>query len=125
MFFVDSDNSINLTRGDIAVLEVSSTAPDGSDYIFQPGDVVRFRVHVKKKPEEVLLQKDIYIEALTETVDIPLSGEDTKFGELINKPKEYWYEVELNPDDAPQTILGYDTDGAKIFRLYPEGGDLE
>lgn len=44
---------------------------------------------------------------------------------MVNKPTDFWYEVELNPDTAPQTIIGYDKEtGAKIFRLYPEGGDM-
>lgn len=36
---------------------------------------------------------------------------------------DYWYEVELNPETEAQTIIGYDEDGPKIFRLYPEGDD--
>jgi hypothetical protein len=33
--------------------------------------------------------------------------------------------VEVNPEIQPTTIIGYDEDGAKIFKLFPEGGDLE
>ena len=58
-------------------------------------------------------------------VEIYLTEEDTKIGEVISKPKDYWYEVELNPDEEPQTIIGYDEDGAKIFKLFPEGDDIE
>jgi hypothetical protein len=54
-----------------------------------------------------------------------LSKEDTKIGKKVNKPVDYWYEVELNPDTYPQTIVGYDEDGAKIFKLYPEGVKAE
>jgi hypothetical protein len=70
------------------------------------------------------LQKDFPVVEATENVDIFLSKEDTKFGEVISKPKDYWYEVELNPEDNPQTIIGYDEDGAKIFKLFPEGDDI-
>ena len=44
-------------------------------------------------------------------------------GEVINKPTNYWYEIELNPNTQPQTIIGYDEDGEKLFVLYPEGSD--
>jgi hypothetical protein len=37
---------------------------------------------------------------------------------------DYWYEVELNPDEDCQTIVGYDEDGAKVLRLFPEGADV-
>jgi hypothetical protein len=32
--------------------------------------------------------------------------------------------VELNPFTNPQTIIGYNDDGAKIMRLFPEGKDI-
>ena len=56
-------------------------------------------------------------------MEIALEGYETKFGEVINKPKQYWYEVELNPETSPQTIIGYDEEGAKLFTIYPEGSD--
>jgi hypothetical protein len=80
-------------------------------------------VFEKKGCDCVVLQKDFTVEADAEVVELYLTGEDTKFGELIHKPKPYWYEVELNPDTAPQTIVGYDEDGPKEFRLFPEGKD--
>jgi hypothetical protein len=81
-------------------------------------------VFEKKACNCVVLSKDFQAEAESQTVAITLTGQDTKIGEEISKPKDYWYEVELNPDTKPQTIVGYDEDGAKVFRLYPEGGDL-
>jgi hypothetical protein len=52
-----------------------------------------------------------------------LTKKDTTIGEIINKSREYWYEIELNPDTASQTIIGHDEDGAKKFVLYPEGSE--
>ena len=69
------------------------------------------------------MQKDFPITEDTKEAYIYLDEEDTKIGEVIAKPRDYWYEVELNPEIQPQTIIGYDEDGAKVFRLYPEGGD--
>lgn len=123
MFVIDSDKVIHITRGDIGTIEVSANKSEDEAYIFQPGDEVRLRVFVKKNHENVVLMKDVRVESEGETVDIPLLKSDTTIGEIINKPVDYWYEVELNPKTNPQTIVGYDRDGPKIFRLYPEGGD--
>lgn len=121
MFVVNEDNSIYLTRGDIA--SFYATAKDQNDevYIFQPGDVVRINIHGRKECDLVVLQKDFPVNVATERVEIFLTGEETKLGDTISKPKDYWYEVCLNPDTAPQTIIGYDEDGPVLFKLFPEG----
>lgn len=123
MFIINDDRSIYLTRGDIAVIEISAMKSETEAYTFQVGDVVRFNVFEKKRCDIVVLQKDVTVDTEATSVAIVLDGVDTKLGELINKPKEYWYEVELNPDTMPQTIVGYDDDGPKILRLFPEGDD--
>ena len=120
MFQVDG-TIISITRGDIGTVEVSATGPDGEVYSFQQGDVVRFKVMQKKRCDVVVLQKDISVEHESASVDIPLTSLETRIGSIINKPMDYWYEVELNPETEAQTIIGYDEDGPKIFRLYPEG----
>lgn len=123
MFTVNEDNSIYATRGDIVFFGV--TAEDkGQSYTFQPGDVVRIKIYGKKDAENVVLQKDFPVTEATESVEIFLTEADTKIGEVISKATDYWYEVELNPYNNPQTIIGYDEDGAKIFKLFPEGDDI-
>ena len=124
MFKVNNDLSIYVTRGDMVAIRVSAEDNNGSDYTFKYGDVLRMKVFEKKGCDCVLLQKDFMVEAESKTVDILLTGDDTKIGELIHKPRDYWYEVELNPLTNPQTIIGYDEDGAKVFRLFPEGADV-
>lgn len=124
MFVINADKSIYLTRGDVALIVVSATTSDNEDYIFQNGDVVRLRVMEKKNCDVVVLQKDVLVETETSTVDVNLERSDTKLGDIIDKPVDYWYEIELNPDTTPQTIIGYDSDGPKIFRLFPEGVDI-
>jgi hypothetical protein len=114
--------SIYLTRGD-AVSITLNAQDNGESYTFRAGDLVRFKVFEKKACHCVVLQKDVRVENNVEAVTIALTAEDTKIGEEISKPTDYWYEVELNPEIQPQTIIGYDEDGAKVFRLYPEGGD--
>ena len=123
MFIVNPDKSVYLTRGDIAVLEVTSKVNQTEDYIFQVGDVLRFTVMQAGKCDQVVLRKDVEITEETYVATVSLESTDTKVGELIHKPKDFWYEVELNPDTMPQTLIGYDKDGPKIFRLYPEGAD--
>ena len=123
MFEILSDNTMCLTRGDIAQIHVSADTQDGGTYTFTAGDVVRLQVFDKKDCTKVLLSKPVTVLAEAQSVIIALSGDETKIGEPINKPVDYRYEIELNPETNPQTIIGYDESGEKIFRLYPEGGE--
>ena len=125
MFKVE-DTNIHITRGDTGVISVFCEDSDGHDYIFQEGDVIRLKICPKKDTSTIILEKTVTVEKITTCIDITLTSEDTKIGDLINKPVDYWYEIELNPDsNNGQTILGYDEDGPKIFTLYPEGGDTD
>ena len=125
MFQINSDDmSIYLTRGDTALFQVPAMKSETERYVFQPGDVVRIKVFEKKACENVVLQKDFGIEEETEFATIQLDERETKIGEVISKPKDYWYEIELNPFTEPQTIVGYDDDGPKVLKLFPEGADV-
>jgi hypothetical protein len=120
MYQINEDNSIYVTRGDVVAFSVTAES-NGTAYIFHPNDIVRISVYAKKNAENVVLCKDFVVAEETEKVDIFLTENDTKLGEVISKPVEYWYEIELNPLTNPQTIIGYDDDGAKVFKLFPEG----
>lgn len=120
----DKKGNIEHTRGDILPLGISTTNDDGSDYIFKVGDVVRFSIYKQGDCSCVELQKDVVVNEATKEVLIDLTKEDTRIGELISEPVVYNYEVELNPDTRPQTIIGYTLkDGAKLFTLTPEAGN--
>lgn len=123
MFKINDDKSIYLTRGDHVSFTLVAD-DNGEAHTFRQGDLVRFTVFGKKDSKNVLLQKDFRVGADTQEVGIVLTGDDTKIGPEISKPTDYWYEVEANPDIQPNTLIGYDEDGPKVFRLYPEGGDL-
>lgn len=125
MFKVNNDLSIHVTRGDIGLLGITAKNDDGSDYTFQVGDILRLGVFEKNKLTAIKLQKDITVQEQTLEVEMQLTKEDTTIGEILSKPVDYWYEIQLNPDTNPQTIIGYDENGAKIFRLYPEGVEKE
>ena len=92
----------------------------GNQYKFSKNEVIRFSVSESKDVSSVVLTKDVIVDEETEAVKIILEENETRIGEPINKPKIYWYEVELNPDTNPCTIIGYGEDGAKTFTLYPE-----
>jgi protein involved in polysaccharide export with SLBB domain len=125
MFKIDTDKTIRITRGDMAMFEVSAIdEKTGQPYMFKVGDVVRFKVYEKKDYGSALLIKDTVVSEETTVVDVHLESKDTKIGELVNKPKEHWYEVEVNPETAPQTIICHDEYGPKVFMLYPEGSDM-
>jgi hypothetical protein len=102
---------------------VTAKTSDGNPYTFQKGDVVRFKVFKRRDCGCVELQKDTVVEEEATEVTVFLSTDDTKIGEVISKPTIYWYEVEMNPNTKPQTIIGYDEEGEKLFVLYPEGSD--
>ena len=123
MFTINDDKSIYLTRGDIAVIELSANVSETDAYEFKSGDIVRLKVTEKGRCDDVVLMKDVRVSSSTPSVDISLTSSDTRIGDLIHKPKDYWYEIELNPETSPQTIIGYDESGPKIFRLFPEGDD--
>lgn len=124
MIKIDKNGNIELTRGDVLPLNITATNRDGTDYEFKTSDVIRFKIIEKNKCNCVIVQKDVVVNEPTTSVQLDLSCSDTKIGKLINKPVDYWYEVELNPDTNPQTIIGYTKEsGGKLFTLLPEGGD--
>lgn len=123
MFELNDDLSIYATRGDIVFFTVQAEQ-NGKTYTFRAGDLMRVKVYGKKNAKNVVLQKDFPIIADCTEVEIYLDENETKFGGVISKPTDFWYEVELNPMSDPQTIIGYDEDGPKIFKLFPEGADV-
>ena len=123
MFRVNEDLSIYVTRGDYVLLKLTAQNDDGSKYIFKPGEIVEFQVTEKKGCENVVLYKQFDIETESEVVELCLKEKDTKIGDVISKPVDYWYEVELGPNK--KTLIGYEEEtGPKIFKLFPEGDDV-
>ena len=124
MFTMNDDLSIYATRGDTVFFTVTAEG-NGVPYYFEAGDVIRMKIFQKKNAENVVMEKCFPVTSKTDRFIILLTEEDTKIGEVISKATDYWYEIELNPFTNPQTIIGYDEDGAKIFKLFPEGADSE
>lgn len=114
--------TIKINRGDVLNLTLSLKLDDGTPYTFQPNDTVVFSLYNKNAlDKDAILLKEVTVQESAQSVDITLSSQETKIGELTNKPIDYWYEVELN---GQYTVIGYDDDGAKIFKLFPEGSKL-
>lgn len=124
MFVIDEDMTIHLTRGDGCVIDFTAYEDNEQKHIFANGDVVRFLVTEKKDCGKIVLSEEFTVIGSAESVAITLTGSETKIGDVISKPVDYWYEVKINPEsEKPQTPVGYDKNGAKVLRLYPEGGD--
>jgi hypothetical protein len=123
MIKIDTEKTIRITRGDTASLVIKSKNLDGTEYVFQVGDTIYFRVMKKNKVKDVKLEKSVVVQENTTSVTIHLDLGDTEFDKYESKPKTYWYEIEIKGSTSSNTILGYDEDGAKLFIVYPEGED--
>ena len=99
MVSIDGTN-ITMTRGDTLVADVAITAPDGTDYTPQSGDVIKFAVKnttmvgggADYKDVEPIIEKVIP----NDTLQLVLNPEDTKplkFG-------EYVYDVSIEFSDG-------------------------
>lgn len=116
--FKIKNNEIELTRGDTAPIKLTIT-----NYTFQAGDKVEFRAYDKKAlDKEPIISKTVIVDEPIEEIVFDLTSEDTKVGVMANKPIVCWYEVELNDSI---TVIGYDSEGAKILTLYPEGFEYD
>lgn len=111
MFKIENKN-IYLNRGDQVSIKLVS------DKTFEVGDIIKFSVVKENNYGSVVFQKEYQVEEESNEFTLTLYSEDTKIGNLIrNNSVTYWYEIELNGID---TLIGYDSNGPKLFVLYPE-----
>lgn len=114
-------NQIYTTRGDDLDLDFQISTDKGA-YTFAIGDVLRIGIYnARAFDKDALLIKDFKIVEESDTYHIHISSEDMKIGKLINRPKDYWYEIILNND---LTVIGYSKDNPAILTLLPEGSDM-
>ena len=85
---------MNLIRGDTFLKKWQVYNEDGTLYIFQPNDIVRYCLY--KDLDVPILNKQITIEDKKETVDIIYSNDETK--EL--ESGKYILEIELTFNDS-------------------------
>lgn len=118
-----TNTTIEVNRGDELNLNLSLKLDSGEDYTFEEGDKIVFSLYEKgKMSDNAILIKEVDATPDTTNLEISLTSNETKIGEMINKPVEYWYEIELNDR---YTVIGYDDKGAKRFILYPEGSKIQ
>lgn len=118
-----TNTTIEVNRGDELNLNLSLKLDSGEDYTFEEGDRIVFSLYEKgKMSDNAILIKEVDATPDTTNLEISLTSNETKIGEMINKPVEYWYEIELNDR---YTVIGYDDKGAKKFILYPEGSKIQ
>ena len=92
-------------------------------YQFEIGDIIKLNIYERNGyDKEPLKTKIIEVEESSDEVLIPMTEEDTTFGEIPNKPVTYWYDITLNDD---LTIVCYNEEGAREFIMYPAKGDEE
>lgn len=116
------NNHILINRGDTLPIKLVIPISHTENYIFQVGDTIQFGIYKSRgMSDSALLLKEYTIDEECEEFSFTIPASEMKIGDLINKPTDYWYEINLNGE---QTILGYDTDGAKIITLYPEGSEI-
>jgi hypothetical protein len=116
------NKNIYLNRGDKITIRLANNSD-----VFKIGDYLTFYICEEGNYSHVVLNKRFDIDTETDVIDIHLSAEETRLGEALKTgSRTYWYEIELNGDT---TLVGYDSDGPKLFILYPEaiiseeGGD--
>jgi len=98
MFQIEGQ-TITLTRGDTASIQpIPTVIATGRPYVFQSGDVVKFRIRRLPDCGEIELEKDCFIDLENNICTLTLHPEDTEGLQMT----EYRYEFEL-----------VDTDGAK------------
>lgn len=115
------NKTLYINRGDSATLAITG---NNGEFEFKTGDIVYFKLTEQKNESNVILQKEITVLEDTTNVNIELEDDDTRIGDIINKPVTYWYEVSYERDGKTQTIIGYDETGAKLFILMPEAGEI-
>lgn len=130
MTIIDSDKkTIYTNRGDKLEFDFSIpiTNDDNSDtesfYKFAPGDKISFAIYKKGKLNKpALLIKNFTVTEECTKYKIEISSDEMKIDKMYNMAVDYWYEITLNNDT---TVVGYDSDGAKIIWLWPEGVTVE
>lgn len=122
VYWYDKENNV-LYDSDYNKSSVSIDTLHIVFYEYQVNDKITFKAYSKNGyDDEPVLSKDIIVESETDSIDIPLTEEDTTFGPINNKPTIYWYDITLNDD---MTVVCYNEEGPKEFIQYPAKGDEE
>ncbi len=117
MIKIDSNKNIEINRGDSITIKLTN-----SNGTFNVGDKLKLSIVEKKNYNNVVFQKEYTVQESATDFYLNLTSEETRFCDVISKKQEFWYEIEYNGN---QTLIGYDSDGAKKFTVYPEAPTKE
>lgn len=126
MFKINEDLSIHITRGDSALIDVEVTDSNGNAHDFSASEEITLRVSEAKESGKAIISVLANLTEDPKKAQIFLTEEHTrKIGNPVSKPIDFWYEISIRnkADNSVQTVIGYDENGAKVLRLYPEIGD--
>lgn len=113
--FEITGKTIKVSRADEVSFDFSIQTEDGSNYLFQEGDIVKFQVlREYGYNKDVVMEKIIEVQEETEKINIELSSQDTSIENIRNQAVTYWYEISLN---NVNTIIGYDDSPAEFILL--------
>ena len=91
-----SGTTITITKGDTGIITVSIMNADGSQYVPQSGDTIRFAMKKNYSDAETLILKNIPLE----TMELRLDPEDTKDLDAGPQKGKYKYDIELTRADG-------------------------
>ena len=116
MLSIDN-KEISLSKGDRGVIQFDITQ-DGEPVTLETSDKVTMSIYseenLDKEPLQVL---NAEINVDDNIAEIPIIETSTDFVPEDNMPFNYWYQIEWNDN----VMIGYDKEGPKIFRVYPQG----
>ncbi|MCD8097010.1 MAG: hypothetical protein LUE31_03035 [Lachnospiraceae bacterium] len=92
MSFSITGTTISMTRGDTMKVYVAITDTNGSDYVPDDGDVLRFAAKKDYADDEPLILKDIPIDSLLLTLE-PADTKELDYG-------SYVYDIELTTSEG-------------------------
>lgn len=119
MFNIDKETkNIYCTRGDRGTIRLTNKISESGS--FKANDKFKFSIVEKNNYGNVLFQKEYVVLEDSDTFEITLTEEDTRFYEVISKDTHFNYEIEYNDDN---TIVGYHeytNDKGKIKYTAPE-----
>lgn len=116
MLLIDN-TEVSLNRGDQGKILVE-LEQNGEPITLLESDVVNMAIYSEENLDKDPLQKlNASINTEENVAEIIIEKNSTAFVPEDNMPFNYWYEVEWNGI----VIIGYDKEGPKIFRVYPNG----
>lgn len=112
------NKTFHVSRGDSGIIHLSLKNTN-----FAVGDKIFFRIYEAEGLDSLpIVETEATVLEEGNTIAITLDKEDTNFGDLGNTVVDYWYEISVGED---RTILGFDENGAKVFKLYPTGATTD